>query len=121
MKTLRSTTRLRWCVLAWLAFCLGAAVASPLVKPKVMDIVCSGAGGVKLVVNTDEGPVHHGAMGMDCPLCLLDATPPDPLKTRLPVLQPLARQPLPVSCVHPVAATAAPPPARAPPFFLSQS
>ena len=119
MKTLRSTTRLRWCVLAWLAFCLGAAVASPLFKPKAMDLVCSSAGGVKLVVNTDEGTVKHSAMGVDCPLCLLEATPPERPNTRLSTLLPLARQPLPLSCVPAVVATAAPPPARAPPFSLS--
>jgi hypothetical protein len=119
MKTLRSTIRLRWYVLAWLAFCLGVAVASPLVQPKAMNLVCSSASGIKLVVSTDEGSVKLGSMGVDCPLCLLEATPPELPNTRLSTLLPLARQPLPLSCVPVVVATAAPPPARAPPFFLS--
>ena len=121
MKTLRSMTRLRWWVLAWFALCLGVAVASPLVQPKAMDVVCSNAGGVKIVVHADDGPVKHGAKGMDCPLCLLESAPPEPPQARWPALLPLARQPLPLSCVQPVVAMAAPPPARAPPFFLSQS
>lgn len=114
-------TQLRWLVLAWFALCLGVAVASPLVQPKAMDVVCTSAGGVKVVAHSDDGPVKHGAKGMDCPLCLLEVSPPEPPQARVPALLPLARQPLPSSCVHTVAAMAAPPPARAPPFFLSQS
>ena len=121
MKTLRAMTHLRWWALAWFALCLGVAVASPLIQPQPMEVVCSNAGGVKIVVHADDGPAKVGVMGMDCPLCLLEAAPPEPLQARLPAPPPLARQPLPPSCVHTVAAMAAPPPARAPPFFLSQS
>lgn len=119
MKTLRAMKQLRWCVLVWFALFLGVAVASPLVQPKSMDVVCSNAGGIKLVFQSDEAPAKHG--GMDCPLCLLEATPPEPPHARLPALSPLACQPMPLSCVHTVVAMATPPPARAPPFFLSHS
>lgn len=121
MKTLRATTQLRWWVLAWFALCLGVAVASPLVQPKPIEVVCSSTGGLKMVVHAEGGPVNSGAMGMDCPLCLLEASPPETQQARVPAQLPLARQPLPLSCVPTVAAMAAPPPARAPPFFLSQS
>lgn len=114
-------SRLRWLVLAWFALCLGVAVASPLIQPKGMEVVCSSTGVAKLLVHAKDGAVELGAVGMDCPLCLLEASPPEPLQARLPTVLPLAHQPLPLSCVHAVAAMAAPPPARAPPFFLSQS
>lgn len=121
MKTLRSMARLRWCVLAWFALYLGVAAASSIAQPKAMDVVCSSTGITKLLIHAKDGAVESGAAGMDCPLCLLAAAPPEPPQARLPAVPPLARQPLPSSCVHPVAAMAAPPPARAPPFSLSQS
>ena len=121
MKTLRTMLPLRWWVLAWFALCLGTAVASPLIQPKAIEVVCSRTGGLKVLVHAKEGAVDIGATGLDCPLCLLEAAPPEPPQARLPAVMPLARQPLPLSRTYTVAAMATPPPARAPPFFLSQS
>lgn len=121
MKTLRTMARLRWCVLAWFALCLGVSAASSIARPKAIDIVCSSTGITKILIHAKDGAVESGAAGMDCPLCLLEATPPEPPQARLPAVLPPARQPLPLSCVHAVVAMATPPPARAPPFFLSQS
>ena len=44
MHLLRSMTRLRWCVLAWFALCYGVALATPLVKPHALALVCSSSG-----------------------------------------------------------------------------
>ena len=85
MKTLRSMVRLRWWLLAWFALSVGAAVASPIFQPKVTELVCSSAGTVKLLVHSDEGTVEFGAVGMDCPMCLLGAAVP--VATQAPCLR----------------------------------
>src|SRR3989344_578808 len=63
---------LRLWVLAWFVASMGVAIASPLVNPQSFEVICSGTGAIKLLVQTDDGTVEMGAMGMDCPLC---ATP----------------------------------------------
>ncbi|MDP2768640.1 MAG: hypothetical protein Q8O81_02275 [Giesbergeria sp.] len=117
MKTLRSMTRLRWWLLAWFALYLGAAVASPIIQPQVTEMVCTSTGAVKLFVHSDGGTVELGAVGMDCPMCLLGATVPVTTHVALPVLLPQADIPALPARVFTVIATAAPPPARAPPCF----
>ncbi|MGB3451896.1 MAG: DUF2946 family protein [Giesbergeria sp.] len=122
MKTLRSMTRLRWWLLAWFALYLGAAVASPLIQPQLTEMVCTSAGAVKVIVHSDDGATELGAIGMDCPMCLLGASAPVSSHVPLPVRPPQAIIPTLSVRVLAVIATAAPPPARAPPlFFLSPS
>lgn len=117
METLRSLTWLRWWLLAWFSLFLGAAVASPMVQPHVLELVCSSAGAVKLLAHSDDGTVELGAVGMDCPLCLLGTTGPVATHAQLPVLVPQADSPLFQIRIFSVVAMAAPPPARAPPYF----
>ncbi len=77
----------RWVTL-WFVLSLGVAVASPLVQPRVISMVCSAAGVMALLVQTDEGAVPLGSHTLDCPLCAnLGAPPP-----ALPLL-PAASQP----------------------------
>jgi Protein of unknown function (DUF2946) len=105
-------------VLLWFMLSLGAAIASPLVHPQAMELVCSSAGAVKVVVQTDDGAQGSGASHMDCPLCVLTGAPPPaaPLAD-LPVIQPLGHALQPIPAAHIAAATAAPLPARGPPTF----
>ena len=56
-------------VLAWFALSLGVAVASPLVKPVAMELVCSSGGAAKLVVKGDDGTAQPAGHLLDCPLC----------------------------------------------------
>lgn len=103
-------------VLLWFVLSLGAAVASPVVSPQALELVCSSAGAAKLVVKTDDGGQEVGASHLDCPLCLATgAPPPAARKLRLPQPQPLgvAVQSIPAARI--AAATAAPLPARGPP------
>ncbi|WP_432727830.1 DUF2946 family protein [Variovorax sp. W6] len=106
---------IRWALL-WFALSLGVAIASPLVHPQTVELVCSNAGSVKVIVHTDDGAQEMGAGHMDCPLCVLNGAPP---ATRpvvdLPTLAPLARVAQPVASAHIAAVTAAPLPARGPP------
>lgn len=69
---------LRLWVLAWFVASMGVAIASPLVHPQSIEVICSGAGTIKLLVQTDDGTVEMGAMGMDCPLCSTASAPPPP-------------------------------------------
>ena len=120
MHLLRSMTRLRWCVLAWFALCYGVALATPLVKPHALALVCSSSG-MALVSHADGSHPPLAKPGLDCPLCLLGSAPPSQPSARLP-LQPA----VPESVAMPpgllaLAPSGAPPPARAPPFPLCQS
>ncbi|MFO1219597.1 MAG: DUF2946 domain-containing protein [Burkholderiaceae bacterium] len=54
-------------VLAWFALFVGASIASPLVKPTAVQVVCSV--GVKMIVVDDDGSSPKVASGLDCPLC----------------------------------------------------
>lgn len=66
----------RW-VLLWLALSLGAAMASPLVNPRAMEMVCSSAGIMTMVVQSDDGTIEQVGLSLDCPLCIhLGAPPP---------------------------------------------
>lgn len=105
-------------VLAWFVLSLGVAVASPLVHPQAMELVCSSAGAVKVIVHTDDGAQEMGASHLDCPLCVLTGAPPPaaPL-AELPTVQPLGHAVQSIPAARLAAATAAPLPARGPPFF----
>jgi hypothetical protein len=61
-------------VLAWFVLAVGVAVASPMVQPPALQLVC-GAGAVKLLPQEGEqaAPV---ALTMDCALCAPAVVPP---------------------------------------------
>lgn len=118
MKTLRSIPWLRRLVAAWFIVSMGVAMASPLVQPRAMELVCSASGLTKIIIHSAQGnAVDASDMDMDCSLCLLANTPPDPQQARLPALSPAAQLRATKSLDHIPAAMGAPPPARAPPFF----
>ncbi len=79
MQALRNAQYLTRFVLVWFALFVGVAVASPLVKPEAVQLVCTAIGGVKLVqadaAGDDTGrPTTHTAL--DCPACLPLIAPP---------------------------------------------
>jgi len=122
MHVLRHPTRFlglagRW-VLLWFVLSLGVAVASPLVNLQAMELVCSSAGSIKVVVHTEDGTQEMGASHMDCPLCVLSGAPPPAVAA--PVFDlplPLGRVVQSIPAARLAAATAAPLPARGPPAF----
>ena len=64
-------------ILLGLLLCMGAAMASPLVKPTSMVLVCTGASSVMLVVvDADSDPVQLLAMSLECSDCLPAVLPP---------------------------------------------
>jgi hypothetical protein len=117
MQTLRSVKSLARFVLLWFALTVGAAIASPLIKPQSFEMICSGSGVMKLLPKTDDGKAPLSGLTLDCPLCVAVGAPP-------PVVGPVAEphQALTYAlkaapAAHIAARTAAPPPARGPPAF----
>jgi hypothetical protein len=65
MHRLRNALQLTRLVLVWFALSVGVAIASPVVNPKGVDMVCSSAGVMKLVVQGDDDGVAS-SLTMDC-------------------------------------------------------
>lgn len=112
---LRQTRLLARFVLAWFVLSIGVAIAAPLVKPQAMELICSGAGTMKLLVKSDDGSPAQSGHTLECPLCASLSAPPPVARLTAEPAQPLAYV-LPSSPAAPLAArTAAPLPARGPP------
>jgi len=116
MQTLRHARFLARLVLAWFVLALGVAIASPIVKPQAMELVCSAGSAVKLVKTGDDGGTASGHV-LDCPLCLVGGAPPPATHLALVHAQPLAHALRPVPAAHIAGRTAAPLPPRGPPFL----
>lgn len=104
----------RWIVLG-LLFCMGMAMASPLVKPKSLGLVCTGANAVALVEIDAQGePPTLLAMTLDCADCLPAVLPPPDMVLRIfekPVpARGAVAKPLPPPDAHGLS-----PPSRGPP------
>jgi hypothetical protein len=122
LQTLRNAHHLTRLVLVWFALFVGAAVASPLVKPEAVHLVCTAIGGVKLVQVDAAGADVDAAVAhtaLDCPACLpLIAPPVADMLAPLPtgnlshVLQPLPAARL-------ASLLGQPWQARAPPFLFA--
>lgn len=115
MDTLRTLNRLRWSVVAWFVLSLGVTLASPLVQPRSMELVCSGASGSTLVMHAKTGNAVLDALDKDCALCLLGSAPILPAPQIQPPLAADHAPPAPPPQVHAIVPMAAPPPARGPP------
>lgn len=116
MQILRNAHLIARFVLVWFALSVGVAVASPLVKPQAMELICSSAGVMKVLFTTDDGGRDAASPALDCPLCAATSAPPPPL-ARLSAgpAQPLAYRPQGITVAPLAALMAAPLPARGPP------
>ena len=116
MQKLRNAHRIARLALVWFVLSLGIAIASPAVHPQSMQLVCTGAGAMQLLVTgvvSSTEPTQHT---LECPLCASIAAPPPAapsfagsLIVPKQLLSEAARGVL-------VSATTAPPQARAPPL-----
>jgi hypothetical protein len=104
----------RWVLLCF-ALSLGAAIASPLVNPQAMELICSGSGAMKVLIKTDDGAKEATSVTLDCPLCTTPAAPPCALRVTAAPVQPLAHVLQTIPAARIASLTAAPPPARGPP------
>lgn len=117
MQILRNAHLLARFVLVWFALSIGVAIAAPIVHPQSIEMMCAGAGGMKLLIQTDEGSHELGSNTLDCPLCgILGAAPPPlaSLAKQAPV-QPLGYVLQRITAAHIASLTTAPLPARGPP------
>jgi hypothetical protein len=115
MSCLRHAHHLGRLVLLWFALSLGVAIASPIVHPQAMELVCTSVGAIKVIMQTDDGAQELGAVHMDCPMCTPTGAPPPVAVQVLPMPQPLGHALQSIPAAHIAAATAAPLPARGPP------
>ena len=116
MQSLRSFTWITRCVLVWFVLSLGVAVASPLVKPQDLLLVCSASGAMKVLVQADDGSVSEVVGNtMHCPMCAPMAGPPPAARLTVEPVQALAHALQGIPSAHIAARTAAPLPARGPP------
>jgi hypothetical protein len=103
--------------LLWFVLAIGASIASPVIQPQSIELVCSTEGTVKLIVQTDDGAQELAPSHLDCPLCLLGAPPPEQAPVKHALSLPLARATQSIPSARIAASTASPLPARGPPFF----
>jgi len=114
----QARTLIRW-VLVWFALTLGLAVATPLVQPQSLSLVCTTAGAVKLVASGDQGSaptMSHTAL--DCVLCLATGAPLNVTAGTLPVTMGVGTVPTSKPATRTAWLTAAPPPGRGPPSLV---
>ncbi len=87
MHTLRNAHLLARFVLVWFALSIGVAIASPLVKPQSVQLVCSASGAVKIVADGGDDDTAALRNTLDCPLCAAVGAPPP--QASVPVLPPM--------------------------------
>ncbi len=113
MHALRQARSLARLVLAWFALSVGIAVAAPIVQPQQLQLLCTGTGAMKLLVQGDDGEAVANTPMLDCPLCATVAPPP--VCAAAAPVQPLAAAVQSIPAARIAALTAAPLPARGPP------
>jgi len=121
MQFLRQSHLITRFALVWFALFVCVAAASPIVNPQSIEMVCSGSGVMKLVIQgqseSDEGLGVASGHTLDCSLCGTVGAPP-PVAIFLPALpQPLAYALQSIPQARIAALTGAPLPARGPPTF----
>ncbi|NPC58378.1 hypothetical protein [Caenimonas soli] len=119
METLRRARFIARLVLAWFAVSVGIAIASPIVNPQGLELVCSAAGAIKILVKGEDGSTQAKSHTLDCPMCAaMDAPLPAGLQP-IPAALPLSRAMQSIPTARLAGLTAAPLPARGPPSPLS--
>jgi hypothetical protein len=102
-------------VLVWFALFIGASIASPLVHPSAVQVVCSGYGAMKLVTGDNENADVKTLAGMECPLCASLATLPAAPAAVVPPPDGLSHALRPCVAAHLAWVTGSPLPPRGPP------
>jgi hypothetical protein len=115
MQYLRHAIDLTRLVLVWFVLSVGVAIASPIVNPHGMDLVCTSTGSMKVVVQGDDDDVASLSHTLDCPLCSAISAPPPAFNTSLTQPSPLAHALRPLVAAHIASVTAPPLPSRGPP------
>ena len=69
MNTTNPMARFRLWVLAWFLMSLGAATATPIFQPKMLDVVCTTSGTLKFFALSDDGATELNTDALNCPMC----------------------------------------------------
>lgn len=118
MQTLRNAHLIARLALVWFALSVGVAMASPIIKPQAMELICSASGVMKLLIKTDDGAKVVSPHTLDCSLCASgSAPPPPPVRLSFEPVPALAHVLRSTPATHIASLTAAPLPARGPPAF----
>ena len=117
MQPLRNARLITRLVLVWFALSLGAAIASPLVAPKAVLLVCSGASVKMIVQGADGEAVEMGHTTLDCPLCAVMNAPPPVANASVQPPHALSHALVPVETARIAARIGTPWQARAPPVL----
>lgn len=112
-------------MLVWFVLSLGVAVASPVVNPQAVELVCSSNGVMKVVIKSDDGVTEVSASGMakgvshvlDCPMCATVSAPPPVLSFGAEPPQDLSYALRTIPAARIAALVGAPLPARGPPHI----
>ena len=115
MQSLRNAKQIARFVLLWFALSIGAAIASPIVHPQGLQLVCSGAGAVKLLAAFGEGKGPVAGHTLDCPLCASTSAPLPLDVAAFASVSPLAFAVPAMGSDAFLPALSVPPPARGPP------
>jgi Protein of unknown function (DUF2946) len=115
MQNLRTSKLIAKLVLVWFALFLGSAIASTIIKPDGMQMICASGGLMKMVDASGEDDGLKAFANMDCPLCASVGAPPPPLTAYFEKLSALAHALHPIAAAHIASATAPPLPSRGPP------
>ena len=122
MQKLRNAHFIARLVLVWFALSIGVAIASPMVKPQSLQLICSGSGTIKIISSDVDGKASTtpatSTHTLDCPLCAAMAAPPPVDANHLAYAAPLRYTLTPRAAASPDTFFAAPPPARGPPDSL---
>jgi hypothetical protein len=118
-QALRSKPLLRWLVAVYL-ISVSAAMASPVLKPQAMQLLCTSMGASSWVALDEEGKSPKSTHSHDCALCFLSAALPstDAPVVAAPLLSFYLSDALPALFA---ASTLPPLPARGPPANLPRS
>lgn len=114
MQTLRNAKFITRLVLVWFALFLGSAIASTIVNPGSLQMVCSTGGSMKLVDTNGDSDAKLTA-NMDCPLCAAVTSPPPSKSVQFEKPSSLAHALQPLVVAHIASVTAPPLPSRGPP------
>jgi hypothetical protein len=117
LQILRNAHLIARIVLVWFALSIGVAIASPLVKPQAMELICSGAGVMKFVKQADDGSTALGSLTLDCPLCANLSAPPLVFAEDAMLVPDLAFAMTPMEAARIASLLRGPWQARAPPAF----
>jgi hypothetical protein len=105
-------------VVSWLLLAFAAAIASPLVQPKSIELLCTGTGSVKLLVGSADDSDGNAGMAPDCALCVQASLPSHTPPFSLAAHQGTVYAQQAVVLPHTALRAAPPLPARGPPTGL---